>query len=87
MPDENLASCVNFLGQATAFFVRLGVTISQVMTDNCSGCTKTFALACDERGIQHLKTSPCTPETNARAWAKAGPWHCAENLAPLEVTP
>ena len=84
MPDETKASCVDFLRQATTFFAGLGVTVSQVMTDNGSGYKKAFALACDELGIQHLKTRPYTPKTNGkverfvqtslREWAYAKPY-------------
>ena len=84
MPDETKASCVDFLRQATAFFASLGVTISQVMTDNGSGYKKTFALACEDLGIRHLKTKPYTPKTNGkverfvqtslREWAYAKPY-------------
>lgn len=84
MPDETKASCVDFLRQATTFFAGLGVTIEQVMTDNGAGYKKTFAAACDELGIRHLRTRPYTPKTNGkverfvqtslREWAYARPY-------------
>ncbi len=84
MPDETKASCVDFLRQATRFFAGLGVRIERVMTDNGAGYKKTFALACDELGIRHLRTRPYTPKTNGkverfvqtslREWAYARPY-------------
>ena len=64
--DETKESCVEFLREALAFYVSLGVRVEGVMTDNGSGYKKTYDLACAELGVRHLRTKPYTPKTNGK---------------------
>ena len=84
LPDETSASCVQFLREAVAYYASLDVRIERVMTDNGTGYKNTFKAACEELGIRHIKTRPCTPKTNGKAerfvqtslreWAYARPY-------------
>jgi transposase InsO family protein len=67
-PDETQDSAVPFLKAAVAYYARLGVTVSRVMTDNGS-CYKAHAFrdACAELGLKHIRTKPYTPKTNGKA--------------------
>lgn len=54
------------------------------MTDNATGYKSAFRAACEELGIRHIRTRPCTPKTNGKAerfvqtslreWAYARPY-------------
>lgn len=68
LPDEKKESAIAFLKAAVAYYASLGVTIARVMTDNGS-CyrSKTFARACRELGLKHVRTRPYTPKTNGKA--------------------
>jgi transposase InsO family protein len=68
MPDETQQSAVPFLKAAVAYFASLGVTVTQVMTDNGS-CyrSRTFRKACADLGLKHIRTKPYTPKTNGKA--------------------
>ena len=68
MPDETADSAIAFLAAALAYFARLGVTATRVMTDNGS-CYKAFAFrdACQAHRLKHLRTKPYTPKTNGKA--------------------
>jgi transposase InsO family protein len=68
MPDEKQTSAVAFLQAAVDQYRRLGVEVARVMTDNGS-CYKsrTFAEACRQLGIKHIRTKPYTPQTNGKA--------------------
>jgi transposase InsO family protein len=67
-PDEKKASAVAHLKAAVAYYRRLGVTVTRVMTDN-GGCYKSYAFrdACAALGIRHIRTKPYTPQTNGKA--------------------
>ena len=68
MPDEKAVSSASFLGQAVAYFARLGIPISRVMTDNgpCFYADR-FRDACRELKIKHIRTRIYTPRTNGKA--------------------
>jgi transposase InsO family protein len=84
-PDEKAPSAVAFLRAAVAYYERLGVTVTRVMTDNGS-CYKAHAFrdACRDLGLKHIRTKPYTPKTNGKAerfiqtalreWAYARPY-------------
>ena len=67
-PDERKDSAVAFLKACVAFYWRLGVTVTRVMTDNGS-CyrSKAFAKACKALKLRHIRTKPYTPKTNGKA--------------------
>ena len=67
-PDEKAVSAVKHLTAAVAYYNKLGVKITRVMTDNGS-CykSKAFAKACKKLGIKHIRTKPYTPKTNGKA--------------------
>ena len=68
LPDERKQSAVAFLKAAVAYYASLGVAIARVMTDN-GACyrSKSFARACRELGLRHIRTRPYTPKTNGKA--------------------
>lgn len=68
LPDEKKQSAIAFLKAAVAYYQSLGVTVTQVMTDN-GACyiSKAFARACRELGLKHIRTRPYTPRTNGKA--------------------
>jgi len=68
LPDERKQSAVAFLQAAVAYYASLGVAIARVMTDN-GACyrSKSFARACRELGLRHIRTRPYTPKTNGKA--------------------
>ncbi len=67
-PDEKAMSAVAFLKAAIAYYRRLGITVTRVMTDNGS-CYKSYAFrdACRDLGLKHIRTRPYTPRTNGKA--------------------
>jgi len=67
-PNEKAASASAFLGQAVAYFARLGIAVRRVLTDNgpCF-CSRAFAAACRERHIKPMRTRFYTPRTNGKA--------------------
>jgi len=66
--DETIESAVSFLKAAVAYYERLGVQISAVMTDNGSAfISRAFAAAMRALGLRHLRTRPYTPKTNGKA--------------------
>jgi transposase InsO family protein len=67
-PDEKAMSATAFLKAAIAYYQRLGVTVSRVMTDN-GACYKShaFRALCQELGLRHIRTRPYTPRTNGKA--------------------
>jgi transposase InsO family protein len=67
LPDEKTISCVQFLRDAVAHYASLGVRIQRVMTDNGAGYKKIFRAACNDLGVQHIRTRPYTPKTNGKA--------------------
>lgn len=67
-PNERAASAVAHLKAAVAWYKKLGVAITRVMTDN-GPCyiSRDFAKACRELKIRHIRTKPYTPKTNGKA--------------------
>ena len=68
LPNERKESAVAFLKAAVAYYARLDVTVTRVMTDN-GACyrSKAFAKACRKLGLKHIRTKPYTPKTNGKA--------------------
>jgi transposase InsO family protein len=68
LPNEKKESAVTFLRAAIAYYEKLGVKVSRVMTDN-GPCyqAKTFVQACRDLGLRHIRTRPYTPRTNGKA--------------------
>lgn len=86
LPNEQAASAVQFLGQALAYYARLGIRFKAVLTDNGPAyASRRFALACRQSGLKHRRTRPYTPRTNGKAerfiqtalreWAYARSYH------------
>lgn len=67
-PDEKAVSAIAALRAAVAYYQGLGITVTRVMTDNGS-CykAKTFAAACKNLKLKHIRTKPYTPKTNGKA--------------------
>ena len=67
-PDDRPASAVQALGATWSTYLRAGVRIKRVLTDNGS-CYRSldFAAACARLGIRHWRTKPYTPRTNGKA--------------------
>ena len=67
-PDEKAVSAIAALRAAVAYYQGFGVTVTRVMTDNGS-CykAKTFATACKDLKLKHIRTKPYTPKTNGKA--------------------
>ena len=67
-PDETADSVTAFLEAVVAYFRRLGVHVTGVMTDNGPGYrSRRFATCCVRLGLRHLFTRPYTPRTNGKA--------------------
>jgi transposase InsO family protein len=67
-PVESTDKAVQFLKAAVAYYARLGVAVSSVMTDNGSVFrSKAFRAAILALGLRHLTTRPYTPKTNGKA--------------------
>jgi transposase InsO family protein len=68
LADEKASTAIGFLGRATAFFARHGISVERLITDNGSAYRSTVhALACRALGIRHLRTRPYRPQTNGKA--------------------
>ena len=68
LPDEKKASAIDFLDRALAWFLRYGVVVERVMTDNGSAYrSDAFRIACAQAGLRHIRTRPYTPRTNGKA--------------------
>lgn len=66
--DEKAGSALAHLKAALAWYKKLGVTVTRVMTDNGSCYTsRAFAKACKALGLKHIRTKPYTPRTNGKA--------------------
>jgi transposase InsO family protein len=67
-PDETANSSAAFLAEATDYFLRLGITVRRVLTDNgpCFYAHR-FAHACKALAIVHKRTRIYTPRTNGKA--------------------
>jgi transposase InsO family protein len=67
-PDEKLASAVQFLRNAVAYYKSLGITVKRPLTDNGSAFrSRDFAKACFELGVRHKFTRAYRPQTNGKA--------------------
>ncbi|HEV2010159.1 MAG TPA: IS481 family transposase, partial [Candidatus Limnocylindria bacterium] len=66
--DQRSASAVAALEQVWGRYLRAGVRIKRIRTDNGS-CYRSldFRAACDRLGIIHWRTRPYTPRTNGKA--------------------
>lgn len=90
MPDEKAVSAIAFLKAAIAYYDRLGVTVTRVMTDNGS-CYKSHAFrdTCRDLGLKHIRTKPYTPQTNGKAErfikTALAEWAYARSYATSEV--
>jgi transposase InsO family protein len=68
LADEKAVTVVAFLGRAVAFFVRHGMTVQQLLTDNGGGYrSAVHMIACRALGIRHLRTRAYRPQTNGKA--------------------
>lgn len=66
--DEKAMSAVACLKAAVAYYRKLGITVTRVMTDN-GPCYKSHAFrdACRDLSLKHIRTRPYTPRTNGKA--------------------
>jgi transposase InsO family protein len=68
LPDEKASTAIAFLRRARRFFVRYGITVEAILTDNGPAYLATVhALACRRLGIRHLRTRAYRPQTNGKA--------------------
>lgn len=67
-PSEKKEPAVDHLRDAVAYYRKLGVKVTRVMTDNGS-CynSKLWAATCRKLGVKHIRTKPYTPQTNGKA--------------------
>jgi transposase InsO family protein len=66
--DEKKETCTAFLRRAVAWFVRQGIRVRRVLTDNGNGYRSLpFRHACAKLRIKHRRTRPYTPRTNGKA--------------------
>ena len=67
-PDQTSQSAIRALEQVWGRYLRAGVRIKRILTDNGS-CYRSadFAATCDRLGIAHWRTRPYTPRTNGKA--------------------
>jgi transposase InsO family protein len=68
LPDQTGPSAVSFLMAAVAYYLRLGIHIRALLTDN-GPCyhSRRFARACHLLRLKHRFTRPYTPRTNGKA--------------------
>lgn len=67
-PDEKQESVLLFLGQAVAYYQRLGIRFRAVLTDNGPAYrSRAFASECRRLGLKQRFTRPYTPRTNGKA--------------------
>ena len=67
LDDERKHTVAAFLRRAAAWYRAQGVVVERVMTDRGSGYRSgTFAEACRDLGLRHIKTRPYTPKTNGK---------------------
>jgi transposase InsO family protein len=68
LPDEKTQTAIGFLGRASAFYARYGITVERLLTDNGPAYVSALhARACRTLGIRHLRTRPYRPQTNGKA--------------------
>jgi transposase InsO family protein len=71
-PDEKTPQAVRSLHDAVAYFAGLGVMVSRVLSDNGAAfCSRDFASAGTELGIQHRFTRAYRPATSNPAASRA----------------
>jgi len=68
LPNEKAVSAVAFVTASLAYYAKLGITITRVMTDN-GACyrARDFRATCAKLGLKHVRTKPYTPRTNGKA--------------------
>jgi transposase InsO family protein len=68
LPNEKAVSAAAFLAQAAAYFARLGIVVTKVMTDN-GPCfiSDRFRDTCRHLNLRHIRTRIYTPRTNGKA--------------------
>ncbi len=68
LPDQKGDSAIRALEQVWGRYLRAGVRIKRILTDNGS-CYRSldFRATCDRLGIAHWRTRPYTPRTNGKA--------------------
>jgi len=65
--DERPQTAVRALEALWSTYLRSGVRIKRVLTDNGNCyCSRDFREACSRLGIRHLRTRPYTPRTNGK---------------------
>jgi transposase InsO family protein len=66
--DQRSESAIRALEQVWGRYLRAGVRIKRILTDNGS-CYRSldFRAACERLGIEHWRTRPYTPRTNGKA--------------------
>jgi transposase InsO family protein len=68
LPDECGSTCGAFMRRACAWFVKQGIAIKALLTDNGSGYrSHRFRRACQRLHLRHHRTRPYTPRTNGKA--------------------
>jgi transposase InsO family protein len=68
LPDEKATTAIGFLRRATDYYLRHGIEVERVLTDNGAAYISTIhALCCRQLGIKHLRTRPRRPQTNGKA--------------------
>ena len=59
---------MQFLRDGVAYYAKLGVTVTRLLTDNGSAFrSRNFAAACKDLGVRHRFTRPYRPQTNGKA--------------------
>jgi len=68
LASERKEDAIGFLKAALAWYRKLGIKVTRVMTDNGS-CyrSKAFNKTCKALGLRHIYTRPYTPKTNGKA--------------------
>lgn len=68
LPDEKATTAVGFLRRARTFYLRHGIEIQELLTDNGGAyISLAHAVACRALGIHHIRTRPYPPQTNGKA--------------------
>lgn len=86
-PDEKATSAIACLKASVACYLSLGITVARAVTDNGSCCkAKTFAAACKELNLKHIRTDPTPPRPTARPKGSFRP-PCENGPAPAPAKP
>ncbi|MGH7046893.1 MAG: DDE-type integrase/transposase/recombinase [Stellaceae bacterium] len=87
LPDEKKEKR-HRLSRPLARYARLGISVERVMTDNGSAYrSHDFSKRLKEAGIRHIRTRPCTPQTNGKAPSASSRPACANGPAPAPANP